>query len=400
MKRLLTLFVTVLLAGIACGQPSVRVAHGPYLQQVTEDGFTVVWTTTVDAAVWVEVAPDDGSHFYAAERPKYYDTYLGKRRTGQLHRVRVEGLQPGTTYRYRLMQQAVLCDEGNRRVILGEGYGSDLLKHKPYTATTLDPAKEKIECWVVNDIHGRDSLMGRLLAGAPEQRPDFVCFNGDMLTQIESPQQLFDGYLDTASRLLAGAGIPIFATRGNHENRGSASQCFLDYFPTTSGEAYYAFRQGPVFFLMLDCGEDKPDSDIRYYGLAATDDYRRQEAEWLKRVVDSEAYRQAPLHVVLLHMVPGGAKSWYGEQELRRLLVPILNRADVDVMLCGHYHRYGWIDDSSRGTNFPILINSNNDRLVLKADAGGIDLDVFDAAGAHLHHHRLDARPSSASGSK
>lgn len=83
----------------------MRIAHGPYLQQVGEEGFTVVWTTTTDAAVWVEVAPDDGSHFYAAERPKYYDTYLGKRRIGQLHRVRIEGLRPGTTYRYRIMRK-------------------------------------------------------------------------------------------------------------------------------------------------------------------------------------------------------------------------------------------------------------------------------------------------------
>lgn len=395
MKRLLILMATVLLAGSVCGQPSVRIAHGPYLQQVGEEGFTVVWTTTIDAAVWVEVAPDDGSHFYAAERPRYYDTYLGKRRIGQLHRVRIDGLQPGTTYRYRIMQQAVLNDEGNRRVILGEGYGSDLLKHSPFMATTLDPKKTDVECWMVNDIHGRDSLLGRLLADAPKQRPDFVCFNGDMLTQIEAPQEIFDGYLDTAAKLLGPAGIPIFATRGNHENRGSASPCFLDYFPTPTGETYYAFRQGPVFFLMLDGGEDKPDSDIRYYGLAATDAYRRQEAEWLRRVVASEEYRQAPLHVVFLHMVPGGRESWYGEQELRRLFVPILNEADIDVMLCGHYHRYRWIDDDSRGTNFPILINSNNDRLVFRANASGIDLDTYDAAGTHLKHHHIETRPES-----
>ena len=369
MKRFLFLCAASLLAAAACGQPSVRIAHGPYLQQVSEDGFTVVWTTTVDAAAWVEVAPDDGTHFYAEERPKYYDTHIGKRRTGQLHRVRVGGLRPGTTYRYRIMQQAVLRDEGNKRVILGEGYGSDILKHEPYRATTLDPSRERIECWVVNDIHGRDSILRQLLADAPERRPDFVCFNGDMLTQIESVSELFDGY---------------------HEHRGSASHRYLDYFPTPTDEAYYAFRQGPVFFLMLDCGEDKPDSDIRYYGLAATDAYRAQEAEWLRQVVASDAYREAPLHVVFLHMVPGGKSSWHGEQEIRRLFVPILNEAEVDVMLCGHYHR--WIDDGSRGTNFPILINSNRDKLVVKADRRGIDLEVIDPAGTTLKRHRIDSR--------
>lgn len=69
MKRLISILVALSAWGIAIGQPSVRIAHGPYLQQVTDDGFTVVWTTTINAASWVEVAPDDGSHFYAAERP-------------------------------------------------------------------------------------------------------------------------------------------------------------------------------------------------------------------------------------------------------------------------------------------------------------------------------------------
>ena len=311
MKRFLFLCAASLLAAAACGQPSVRIAHGPYLQQVSEDGFTVVWTTTVDAAAWVEVAPDDGTHFYAEERPKYYDTHIGKRRTGQLHRVRVGGLRPGTTYRYRIMQQAVLRDEGNKRVILGEGYGSDILKHEPYRATTLDPSRERIECWVVNDIHGRDSILRQLLADAPERRPDFVCFNGDMLTQIESVSELFDGYLDTAAELLSPAGIPIFATRGNHENRGSASHRYLDYFPTPTGEAYYAFRQGPVFFLMLDCGEDKPDTDIEYGGLADYDAYRREECEWLRRAVASETFRNASARVVFLH-IPLDGGTWHG----------------------------------------------------------------------------------------
>jgi hypothetical protein len=80
MKRLISILVALSAWGIAIGQPSVRIAHGPYLQQVTDDGFTVVWTTTINAASWVEVAPDDGSHFYAAERPKYYDSHIGKRR--------------------------------------------------------------------------------------------------------------------------------------------------------------------------------------------------------------------------------------------------------------------------------------------------------------------------------
>lgn len=59
-------------------------------------------------------------------------------------------------------------------------------------------------------------------------------------------------------------------------------------------------------------------------------------------------------------------------------------------MLCGHYHRYQWIDDGSRGTNFPILVNSNRDKLVVKADRRGIDIDVVNTGGEVIKRHRID----------
>ena len=73
--------------------------------------------------------------------------------------------------------------------------------------------------------------------------------------------QFFGGFMDTATNMFAGE-VPAFFARGNHETRGAFSVNFPEYFPTNSGKLYYAFRQGPVYFIVLDCGEDKPDSDI------------------------------------------------------------------------------------------------------------------------------------------
>ena len=73
MKRLTLLLGALLLTAAALAQtavpPTVRIAHGPYVLNVTEDGFTVVWDAKADAIGWVELAPMDGSHFYSAERP-------------------------------------------------------------------------------------------------------------------------------------------------------------------------------------------------------------------------------------------------------------------------------------------------------------------------------------------
>ena len=61
MKRLTLLLGALLLTAAALAQtavpPTVRIAHGPYVLNVTEDGFTVVWDAKADAIGWVELAP-------------------------------------------------------------------------------------------------------------------------------------------------------------------------------------------------------------------------------------------------------------------------------------------------------------------------------------------------------
>ena len=242
MKRLTLLLGALLLTAAALAQtavpPTVRIAHGPYVLNVTEDGFTVVWDAKADAIGWVELAPMDGSHFYSAERPRYYDSHLGLCRVGRMHRVRIEGLQPGTTYRYRIMQRGIVLNEGNRRVILDDGDGSEVYRRKPYTIRTLDPAQEKVDFWMVNDIHARDSVFQLLIKEAPEAQPDFVCLNGDLASQTETEQTLWDACLGSASKILTPAGIPLAVTRGNHENStGSTISPHRPAKPTTRSAA-------------------------------------------------------------------------------------------------------------------------------------------------------------------
>jgi hypothetical protein len=66
MKRIIIASITLLMAAgsIATARhKNADIVRGPYVQCVTETGFTVVWSTEVDAVAWVEVAPDDGTHF-------------------------------------------------------------------------------------------------------------------------------------------------------------------------------------------------------------------------------------------------------------------------------------------------------------------------------------------------
>lgn len=68
MKKGILTYLLLFSAGfLQAALPGVKIEMGPYLQAVTETGFTVVWASDTDAVAWVEVAPDDGSDFYAAE---------------------------------------------------------------------------------------------------------------------------------------------------------------------------------------------------------------------------------------------------------------------------------------------------------------------------------------------
>ena len=79
-------------------QPStVKCVSGPYLQNVTTDGFTVMWVSDIDALGWVELAPDDGTHFYYTDRPKYYDmTGAGINPLTKIHTVRITATATGS----------------------------------------------------------------------------------------------------------------------------------------------------------------------------------------------------------------------------------------------------------------------------------------------------------------
>ena len=87
---------------------SAGINHGPYLVNMTDSSVQIVWTTSVPCLSWVEIAPDDGSHFYASERKKYFDSPYGQKRIGKFHCIKVDGLKPGTKYRYRIFSTEVL----------------------------------------------------------------------------------------------------------------------------------------------------------------------------------------------------------------------------------------------------------------------------------------------------
>lgn len=370
------LFAALLIQCSAFAQADFGIKYGPYLQDVGENEVTVVFVTTGYALGWVEVAPDDNSNFYAEERPKYFETANGRKVPGTLHRIRIKGLQKGAKYRYRIYAREIL-DDLRWDVQYGKIAASS--PSKLFSFTTLDASKNETHFAVINDIHARNEVMDSLLGTVKPNELDFMVFNGDMMSHINSEDHLFEGFINTSVKRFS-SNLPFFYARGNHETRGPFSTRFMNYFPTSTGLPYYAFKQGPAFFLFLDGGEDKPDTDIEYGGLSAFDPYREEQVEWIKKIVESKEFKEAAVRIVVIH-IPPFRSDWYGTLEIERLFVPILNKANVQLMLSGHTHRHSFQQKGENGNNFPILVNSNNDLLDIRVSGQKIHINVRDTKG-------------------
>lgn len=386
MKKMTLLSLLFFYCILLSAQSDFKILYGPYLQGITENEATIVWVTNKEAVSWVELAPDDGTHFYASERPQYYETNFGKKQIGTLHKIKIDGLQKATAYRYRIYSKEVTAKE-HYYIGYGKIAATNVYSEKPLTFKTLDISQPQMKFAMVNDIHEDPVLLEKLIGNISVKDMDFVLFNGDMVSNMFSEEQIMKGFVDQAVQSFARE-IPFFMARGNHETRGLFSDQYINYFPTSTEQPYYSFRQGPAFFVVLDGGEDKPDTDIEYHGLADFDHYRESQIKWLCGVLQSEEFKQAPFKIVVMH-VPPIRSTWHGPIQVKKHFIPLLNEAGVDLMLSGHLHQHFYIQTGEEDCDFPILINSNKHIVLFDIDDKGIKLKILDEQGKLFKEVRI-----------
>ena len=159
-----------------------------------------------------------------------------------------------------------------------------------------------------------------------------------------------------------------------------------DIFPTSTGQFYYTFRQGPAAFVVLDAGEDKPDSHHEYGGTADYDAYREAQTEWLLKAVKEESFASAPMKICIIH-IPTLAfrSSWYAERYITEHWVPILEKAGLDLALCAHHHKWRVIGAGEHGKNYPLLINSDKERMDVVVTAKSVEVKTYSTDGKLVH---------------
>ncbi len=371
-KNILFIISIFYVAFIFAQDQSISIKHGPYLQNLKETETTIVWLANKPSIGWVELAPDDGTSYYRTERVKYFDATNGVKNVAELHSVHITGLKPGTTYRYRIYAQEVLSRKGEE-IVYGNVAAPSIYDHRSLKFITNDRNKPETSFIMLNDIHGNTDYIPKLLNAANYKETDMIIYNGDMLNWLMDEEELFKGFMDVSIDMFA-TNKPMYYARGNHETRGMFATSFQHFFNPKEPHLYFLLRQGPICFIFLDTGEDKPDSDIEYHGITDYDNYRTEQAKWLAEAVKSNDFLTAPFKVVIAHMPPLPDEDvWHGQAEVQEKFVPILNEAGIDVMLCGHLHQY-FNNKPTTKVHFPVIDNSSN--TVLKGVIRGNSLDM------------------------
>ncbi len=322
------------------------IAHGPSLQLPTATSVTVVWHTNRPAVSRVEYGPTDrlGSTAISAEHG-----LIANDRTS--HAIRLTGLAPGTTYRYRVVSREFAGYEKQHIVNWGETVASDV-----FSFTTLDSKAPPYSFALVSDVHENAARLGALLGPIDWRATAFVVFDGDMVNDFMSPDQPFTGFLDLAVARFART-TPIVYVRGNHDVRGRYARRLADFVPLSDGHAYYSFDHGPVHFAVLDSGEDKVDAHEYYNGLVAFEPYRREQARWLVDDLRSEAARRARFRVVLSHIPPYGGDT-FAIQDVRQAWEGAANQGRVDLWLSGHVHKYLRFDPAPGRNRYELVVGA------------------------------------------
>ena len=268
MKKILSTILTLAACTTLTAQ-DFKITHGPWLCDLTSDGVTVVWATSKPALSWVEVAEDDGRSFYAAEHERRYETVAGRKQARKtLHSIRLKGLPA----RHEIPLPHLLAGgarvEIQRQGLLRRHRGIERLLAPAVRVQHPSPRRDatsRSSFW--NDIHGRADYMAGLCRPIDFAQIDFVALQRRHVEQqLKVPNSSTRDFIDASVGAFASE-TPILYNRGNHETRGIYADHLPEYFPKVGGNYYKLYMAGSVAVLLLDCGEDKPDSDIEYGGL-------------------------------------------------------------------------------------------------------------------------------------
>ncbi len=271
----------------------------PYLQQVTSNSARILFTGLPEAQnASLRLTTPAGDEVAQISAQLDTSATSGRQQTAEL-----EGLEPATTYCYRLdgltapigFRTAPLSSTGApvRFVVLGDsGEGGD----------------------------GQEAVRDQMATVAF----DLMLHTGDIAYGSGTLAQLESNFFDVYDDFLES--VPVFPASGNHDYQSERAAPYQEVFALPENgapdglERWYSFDWGEVHFVALDT-EAVNDAQVR----------------WLEQDL---AHNALPLTVAYMHR-PAYSSGYHGsDKKVRAAFSPLFEKYGVQVVFSGHDHDY------------------------------------------------------------
>lgn len=288
-----------------------------------EEYYSIVWATNHNATGFVE-------YTYNNRDFTVYDSFAGNIRSdSKIHTVQIPKQHiEGNTY--KVSSQRVKEHLGNS-ARKGKLISSNDFEFKKYEQG------EPVTVLSFSDWH--ENVKNATKVASYLSEPDLFFVVGDALDMITNLDNIVD-YLLVPAAKISKSSCPVVFARGNHETRGENAVNLARYLGLNS--YYFPFTWGPVWGIVLDSGEDKPDNHPEYGGLAAFEPYLEAQTKWLSNLDSNGNF---DFSIALCH-IPNMPIEWTHN----------LNRLGTDIAFAGHNHNAEiQLANSENQRNFPLI---------------------------------------------
>lgn len=306
--RILIFFILYSFPFYLFAQENIDFIVAPYLQEVSDSSFCVMWETSYPTKGQVLLAKTD-RHILKPE----LKLSVTEKKAVQLHKLTVKGLNPGELYFYQVEN---ICE------------GKDTLRGFVTQLVIPDYNQSAINFTVVGDNQGHVKPWERIAQLMFEECPQFVIHVGDMVSYGKNKDDWTDEFFKQAQDLMRH--IPMYTAIGNHEMN---DEKYYKYFDLPYDDAFYTIKKGDLRIIFVDTNKDLLTGSARYKRLEKT--LTNCKERW-KIIVhhhpvftsDIASYRSSLM-----------ATADKGDPNLIQLK-NLYEKYGVDLVLSGHVHGY------------------------------------------------------------
>ncbi|MHC4662872.1 MAG: purple acid phosphatase family protein [Planctomycetota bacterium] len=357
MIRKLIFAIVILLLSTGCsfvgdlfGVPdygSPRFIKGPYVQNVTPNSATIMWEASERENPSVTLTGPG------------YEKQIAAKESGPHGRIRLaefSGLKPATEYTYVVKSGSLTSEPASFRTAPESGASFRMVV---YGDTRNAPSEHK-------------KVIGRII----KANPDFILHNGDYLNHGDDRKAWNRDFFEPAAALIKS--VPLFPVHGNHEEYADE---YFGYFSTPPGgnaegesgttAQWYSFTWGCARIVVLD----------------SCDEEHAEQWEFFRKVTEK---KDLPWLFVVMHHPPYSSGNYRTRLGKYERLMPMFEKAGVDVLFCGHEHYYERLEKDG----MPVIIAGGGGAHPYDIDALGVPHKLSKARFSGLSFTVCEVKPA------